>query len=60
MAAKIDLPINKGEEFTYEVSAKLPGDIDKYRRFIITDTLDAKLEIVSAAVTVDGGSICRC
>lgn len=38
-----DLPVNRDVEFTYDLNITLPGDIEEYQRFVITDVLDTNL-----------------
>ncbi|MGT2950100.1 isopeptide-forming domain-containing fimbrial protein [Streptococcus cuniculi] len=42
------------EEYTYSITSKLPNDIDQYKSYVITDTLDSRLEFTSAAPSIEG------
>ncbi len=42
------LDINNGYPYTYNVIVTLPNVIEEYTSFVITDTLDPRLELVSA------------
>ncbi|WP_242280551.1 SpaH/EbpB family LPXTG-anchored major pilin [Bacillus cereus group sp. BfR-BA-01428] len=52
------LPINVDEEFTYDIKTTLPGDIHKYKKYVITDNVDPKLTIIGTpVVTIDGEKV---
>ncbi|CAM4033768.1 MULTISPECIES: SpaH/EbpB family LPXTG-anchored major pilin [Bacillus cereus group] len=52
------LPINVDEEFTYDIKTTLPGDIHKYKKYVITDNVDPKLTIIGTPiVTIDGEKV---
>ncbi|MBM7715162.1 fimbrial isopeptide formation D2 family protein/LPXTG-motif cell wall-anchored protein [Bacillus thermophilus] len=46
--------MNRGEEVTYTITNTLPGDIHKYKQFVITDVLDDRLSYVDGSWTVEG------
>lgn len=46
--------INRGEDVTYSLTTKLPGDIADYNNFIITDVLDSRLAYVAGSWEVTG------
>ncbi|WP_175282150.1 isopeptide-forming domain-containing fimbrial protein [Streptococcus parauberis] len=37
--------------YEYDISSKLPTDILKYKKFVITDTLDSKLSVINTDAT---------
>ncbi len=49
------LDINNGFNYTYNLIITLPNVIEEYKSFVITDTLDDRLELVSAAFARDKG-----
>ncbi|HHT7188692.1 TPA: SpaH/EbpB family LPXTG-anchored major pilin [Bacillus cereus] len=52
------LPINVDEEFTYDITTKLPGDIHTYKKYVITDNVDPRLTIIGTPVVkIDGKEV---
>lgn len=45
------LDIDNLVPYEYEISSKLPTDILKYKKFVITDTLDPKLSVINTDAT---------
>src|SRR5699024_10815479 len=50
------LDIDYDKEYKYNVSTKLPSNIEDYEKFIVTDNVDKGLEVIKnkVTVTVDG------
>src|SRR5699024_10403581 len=50
------LDIDYDKEYQYNIITKLPSNIEDYEAFVITDTVDKGLEVISekVTVTVDG------
>src|SRR5699024_3559886 len=44
----------RGEEYTYNVTSKLPEDVTGFEKVVISDDLDERLEVVEAKVLVSG------
>ncbi|MGT2715329.1 isopeptide-forming domain-containing fimbrial protein [Streptococcus respiraculi] len=42
------------EAYTYSITSKLPNDIEQYKSYAITDTLDSRLEFTSTAPSIEG------
>ncbi|MCQ9212445.1 MULTISPECIES: isopeptide-forming domain-containing fimbrial protein [unclassified Streptococcus] len=42
------------EEYSYSITSKLPNDIAQYKSYVITDTLDSRLEFTSIAPSIEG------
>lgn len=52
----IDLDaVNRGEIVTYTITVELPGDINKYKSFVVTDKLHENLEYVDGSATSSNG-----
>lgn len=46
--------VNRGEIVTYTLTIDLPGDIDKYTQFVVTDVLDSNLEYAGNEQSPEG------
>ncbi|EMR06505.1 Fimbrial subunit type 1 precursor [Bhargavaea cecembensis DSE10] len=50
------LRINRDTEFDYNLTIKIPGDIGKYKKFVVTDNLDPRLAYTGTWDVSEGAS----
>ncbi|MED1285380.1 SpaA isopeptide-forming pilin-related protein [Bacillus mycoides] len=50
--------INRETEYTYDIKALLPEDIQTYQNYVVTDVLDDRLEVVGTPIVmIDGKKV---
>ncbi len=49
--------VDRNKEYKYNITIKTPGDIEKYTKLKVTDTLDNRLEFITNGTITDGWEV---